>query len=100
VGRFDWDAANYEHIAEHDVSPREAEYVVLHDPLDLEVQVREREERFVQVGATPKGRILVVVSTVRGDLVRVVTAFDAPRRYRLAYERWRGGRGESYGTKA
>jgi uncharacterized DUF497 family protein len=69
---------------------------VLHDPLDLEVQVRGSEERFVQVGASATGRILVVVSTVREDRIRVVTAFDALRRYRLAYERWRG---ESYGTK-
>jgi uncharacterized DUF497 family protein len=83
VGGFDWDDANIQHIAEHDVDAEEAEYVIAHDPLDVEVQVRESEERFVQVGATAVGRILLVISIERGDRVRVVTAFDASRRHRL-----------------
>lgn len=97
MGVFDWDEANRSHIAEHGVSTSEVEFVVLHDPLDLEVQLREGEERFVQVGATGQSRVLVVISTVRGELVRVVTAFDAPRRYRVAFERWRE---ENYGAEA
>ena len=68
---FDWDRRNRTHIAEHNVSTPKAEYVVLHDPLDVESQVRESEERFVQVGVTFSGRILVVVSTVRGSVVRL-----------------------------
>ena len=94
---FDWDEANRQHISEHSVSPEEAEQVVADDPWDVEGQGTEGEERFVQLGATNRGRILVVVSTVRDPLVRVITAYDAPRRQRLAYERWRR---ESYGTEA
>jgi uncharacterized DUF497 family protein len=86
---FDWDDANREHIAEHGVTTDEAEYVVLNDPLDLDLQVVDSEERFVQVGATAQGRVLRVVTTMRGAIVRVVTAYDAPRRDRLAYEYWR-----------
>jgi uncharacterized DUF497 family protein len=97
VAGFDWDDANIQHIAEHDVGTDEVEYVITHDPLDVEIQVRESEERFVQVGATAAGRILLVISIERRDRVRVVTAFDAGRRHRLMYERWRG---ESYGTEA
>jgi uncharacterized DUF497 family protein len=93
---FDWDEANRQHISEHSVSPQEVEYVVANNPWDVEVQVAESEERFVQIGATSRGRVLAVVSTVRGPLVRVITAYDAPRRQRIAYERWRQ---ESYGTK-
>jgi hypothetical protein len=33
---FDWDDANLLHIAQHDVTPEEAEYVLFHDPLDLD----------------------------------------------------------------
>ena len=31
---FDWDRANIDHIAEHDVTPDEAEEVILGDPLE------------------------------------------------------------------
>ena len=95
--QFDWDDANRQHIAEHRVSSDEAEYVVNHGPWDIEVQIVETEERYVQLGATNRGRVLIVISTVRGTLIRVVTAYDASRRQRLLYERWRG---ESYGTEA
>ncbi len=94
---FDWDDANREHIAEHDVTPEEAEYVLLGDPLDIEVQIEGNEERLVQVGATSKGRILLVISVIRKTSIRVVTAYDAARRYRIAYHRWRG---ENYATEA
>jgi hypothetical protein len=33
---FDWDDANILHVAEHDVTPEEAEEVILRDPLDIE----------------------------------------------------------------
>jgi len=95
--QFDWDDANRRHIAEHGVTTFEAEYVLLHDPLDLDVQVQESEVRIVQVGATASGRVLRVVTTLRSSLLRVVTAYDAPRRDRMEYERWRR---ETYGTKA
>jgi uncharacterized DUF497 family protein len=58
---FDWDEANRRHISEHLVSPEEAEQAVASNPWDVEVQVTEGEERFVQVGATGRGRVLVVV---------------------------------------
>ena len=32
---FDWDNANVGHIAEHDVTPEEAEEVLLGDPLEM-----------------------------------------------------------------
>jgi uncharacterized DUF497 family protein len=93
---FEWDDANLLHIDQHDVSADEAEHALTHGSLDVKVEVRESEERFVQVGATGRGRILRLISVVRGNTIRVVTAFDAPRRDRRLFERWRG---ESYGTK-
>ncbi len=65
---FDWDDANIAHIAVHDVSPSEAEDVVLGDPVDLQMQVVDGEERFPQIGATRTGRILIVITTWRGEL--------------------------------
>jgi len=82
---FSWDDANRSHIAEHSVSPEEAEQVVLNEPLDLEIQIRGGEERTLQVGETDVGRILVVVTTWRGQKVRVVTAFPANKKLRELY---------------
>jgi uncharacterized protein len=82
------------HIAEHDVSPEEAEQVVLNDPVDLEVQIRNGEERTVQIGETNSGRVLVVVTTWRDGSVRVITAFPANKKLRTLYESYREKDGE------
>ncbi|HEY5381725.1 MAG TPA: BrnT family toxin [Acidobacteriaceae bacterium] len=82
---FDWDEANIAHIAEHDVLPKEAEEVVLNNPLDLEEQDRNGESRLMQLGETANKRLLVVVTTPRGSKIRVVTAFAANRAYREFY---------------
>jgi hypothetical protein len=66
---FDWDAANVGHIAKHDVTPKEAEEVVLGEPLDVELQIEEgsgEEERLLQLGESAKGRILQLLTTWRG----------------------------------
>ncbi len=76
---FEWDEANLEHIDEHDVKPEEAEQVLLNDPLELGFETSEtKEERWSYLGETYEARILQVIITLRGERVRVVTAFDAP----------------------
>jgi uncharacterized DUF497 family protein len=76
---FDWDDANILHLAEHDVMPEEAEEVVLGDPLDAGFDVVNSEERWSYLGETDEGRILRVLITMRGERIRVLTAFDASR---------------------
>ncbi len=77
---FEWDEDNLRHIAEHDLSPEEVEFVLLHHPVALEYQDwHGGEERFQEVGITASGRFVVVLSTVRGIRLRVVTAYDAPQ---------------------
>lgn len=83
--QFDWNEANIAHIARHQVTPNEAEQVVANDPLDLEIQLREREERIVHLGETDAGRVLFVVVTVRGEKIRVVTAHPANKKAREFY---------------
>lgn len=87
---FDWDEANVGHVARHQVQPVEAEQVILNDPLDLGMEFVEGEERFVNVGATSQGRILLVVTTWREDHVRVVTAFEPIKRLVQFYYKERG----------
>jgi len=82
---FEWDSVNRRDVGRHNISPEEAEQVILNDPLDLEIQSVDGEERFVQVGETNGGRILVVVATWRNDLVRIVTGWDAPAAHKQEY---------------
>jgi uncharacterized DUF497 family protein len=77
---FDWDEANIGHVARHRVLPEEAEQVILNSPLDLGMESPEGEERNASLGATARGRVLLVVTTWRGERVRVVTAFEPIKR--------------------
>jgi uncharacterized protein len=92
---FDWDDENRTHIATHSVSCGEAEQVINNEPFDVKFQTLNGEERFVQLGETNAGRILVVVSTWRGVLIRVITAFDAPKAMKRIYI---AQKGDLYGT--
>ncbi len=89
---FDWDSANLGHIAEHNVAPEEVEEVLLGDPLELGFQADEGdEERWLFLGETARGRILQVVITLRGERIRVVTAYDASRQDKLLYLETKAG---------
>jgi uncharacterized DUF497 family protein len=72
---FDWDFENIHHIARHGVSPEEAEDVLLNQPIDLDDEYVEGEWRFSSLGFTRSGRILIVVATMRGERIRVITSF-------------------------
>jgi uncharacterized DUF497 family protein len=85
---FDWDAANLDHIAMHDVTQEEVEQAILGDPLDIEMQIEEDgsgEERLQHIGETAKGRILQLMTTWRDGKVRVISAWDAPKQLKLYY---------------
>ncbi len=82
---FIWDNANLAHIARHGISSAEVEQVITNEPLDLEFQIRNGEERLVSVGETATGRVLMVVTTFRDGATRVVTAFPAPKNIRQHY---------------
>jgi uncharacterized DUF497 family protein len=88
---FDWDYANITHIAEHQVAPEEAEQAILGDPLDVGFDLVDGEERWSYLGETEEGRILRVVITMRRELIRVVTAFEASRYQKTAYLEWKAG---------
>jgi uncharacterized DUF497 family protein len=74
---FDWDDENTKHLAAHKVTPAEFEQVLNNDPVGLDYEVIDGEERYRSVGITNGGRLLLVVWTVRDGNVRAVTAFPA-----------------------
>jgi uncharacterized DUF497 family protein len=87
---FDWDEGNMGHVAAHHVRPEEAEQVILGNPVDLGIEVIEGEQRFLNLGATPQGKVLLVVTTWRENRVRVVTAFQPVKRLTQLYYKERG----------
>jgi uncharacterized DUF497 family protein len=74
---FDWDDENKKHLAAHKVTPAEFEQLLNNDPLDLDYESIDNEERYRSVGLTSRGRLLSVAWTVRNSKVRAVTAFPA-----------------------
>ena len=86
---FDWDEANVEKNREsHKVSPHEAEQVFFNRPLIVadDVKHSETERRYFVLGQTDDNRALFVAFTLRGDLIRVISARDMSRRERKVYQ--------------
>jgi uncharacterized DUF497 family protein len=57
--RFRWNDWNIEHIDRHDVSPREAEYVVQNARRPYPQRIDER--KWLVIGQTASGRFLQVI---------------------------------------
>jgi uncharacterized DUF497 family protein len=82
---FDWDEHNTKHLRIHRVSRREFEEVLSGEPLDLEYQAENGEERYKALGMTQRGRLLIVAWTPRDGRVRAITAYDAGASYRKLF---------------
>ena len=86
---FDWDEGNVEKNREsHKVSPQEAEQVFFNRPLIVadDVKHSETERRYFVLGQTDGNRALFVAFTLRGDLIRVISARDMSRPERKVYQ--------------
>ena len=86
---FDWNEANIEHIAEHDVTPDEAEEVFSDEEniLDEDIEHSIIENRFLIIGKTEKGRLLYQIFTRRGDKIRVISSRDINKKEVHLYEK-------------
>jgi uncharacterized DUF497 family protein len=89
---FEWDDNKARiNLAKHRISFEEAS-TVFGDPLSLTIadpEHSEVEERFIIIGQSHQGKLLVVVHTERGDNIRIISARRATRRERKAYEEGR-----------
>lgn len=86
--KFEWDARKAaSNRKKHGVSFEEA-LTVFNDPLELSFEDgRSRGElRHVTLGRSLNDHLLVVVSTERGDRVRIISARRASSRERYQYE--------------
>lgn len=79
------DAAN---LKKHGISLSEGDGV-LNDPLALTVEDKaaEGEQRFVTIGMNLFGSLMVVVHTVSGEAVRIISVRKADPKERRNYEK-------------
>lgn len=86
---LDWDAEKARrNSAKHGITFEEAATVFL-DPLEVTVFDPDHsiaEDRFVSVGMSGNGRLLVVGYTERGSKIRVIFARRATGREQMDYE--------------
>jgi uncharacterized DUF497 family protein len=86
---FEWDAAKAEtNRTKHGVSFEEASTVFL-DALALTIEDPDRsptEDRYLTIGMSIQGRILLVWHTDRADAVRIIGARHVTRSERRTYE--------------
>ena len=86
---FEWDEDKAKtNLNKHGVSFEEASSV-FGDPLALTIPDplhSEEEDRFITLGESHRRRLLVVVSTDRGNKIRIISARAATRRERKDYE--------------
>ena len=87
--QFEWDPAKAAaNLAKHGVSFAEAG-TVFADPLSDTVAAprhSHREARFAIFGVSARGRVLAVLHAEREGRVRLISAREATRRERAAYE--------------
>jgi uncharacterized protein len=85
IEEFQWDEANSsKNWTRHQVSQTEAEQVFLNRPLVVNA-AHPAEPRWFAFGRTDGDRLLTIVFTVRGPLLRVISARPMSRPERRSY---------------
>ncbi len=86
---FDWDEGNVDKNWDlHRVAFWEAEEVFFNEPLLVRTDRKSggTETRYVALGQTDAGRCLFLSFTIRGALIRIISARDMTRREVSTYE--------------
>ena len=87
---FEWDEGNADkNWIKHRVSCSECEQIFFNRPLVVTNNAKHSQEepRYYALGRTDTGRQLFAAFTIRGDLIRVISARDMSRRERRIYDR-------------
>lgn len=86
---FQWDEHNATKIWEkHAVTPMESEQVFFNRPLIVadDAKHSQKEKRYYALGHTDAGRLLFLAFTIRGGLIRIISARDMSRKERKVYQ--------------
>ena len=87
---FQWDEGNInKNLDKHNVENWECEQIYFNEPLLILDGLRHStvEKRWAAFGKTDAGRMLTVIFTKRGSLVRVISARDMKKKERIFYEK-------------
>ena len=86
---FEWDEEKAKrNFKKHGVNFEEAK-MVFNDPVSITIPDplhSDNEQRFIDIGNTPKGRVLVVAYTERGSNIRIISCRKAVKREKREYE--------------
>ena len=86
---FEWDEGNSENNwAKHPVAGSECEQFFFNRPLVVadDQKHSQDEPRYYALGQTDRGRKLFVVFTIRGSLIRAISARDMNRAEKRIYD--------------
>lgn len=86
--RFEWDEAKADTVLKHGVSFEEA-ITIFSDPNTVtifDVEHSDAEDRFIDIGLSANGRVLVVVYIERGPRIRIISCRKATPAERRQYE--------------
>jgi hypothetical protein len=83
---FDWDTGNWPKCAKHGLTKEDIEEVFENIPTTRPDPSGSEESRFNAVGTTHQGRHVFIVFTMRGSLVRPVSARFMHRKEIARYE--------------
>jgi uncharacterized protein len=85
-GDFEWDPKKAEsNFVKLGVDFGEA-VLAMKDPLSLDYDDLAEPDNLITLAASPVGRILYIVSTVRDDRIRIISAREATSNERRSYE--------------
>jgi uncharacterized DUF497 family protein len=86
---FEWDEEKAKrNLKKHGVSFEEAK-MVFNDPFSITIPDplhSDAEQRFIDIGNTPKRRVLVVAYTERGSNIRIISCRKALKKEKRIYE--------------
>lgn len=85
---FDWNEGNRDKNLKHSVQNWECEQIYFNKPLVILDNPTHSitEDRFAAFGRTDSGRLLVIIYTMRGTKIRVISARDMNKKERKFYE--------------
>ncbi|MFN5818475.1 MAG: BrnT family toxin, partial [Pseudanabaena sp.] len=87
--KYEWDENKAtKNLAKHGVSFTEAK-TIFDDPMYVDfydLDHSEDEERYLIVGESNRGRLLIVSYTERRELIRIISAREVTKSEREAYE--------------
>ena len=89
IAGFQWDEGNADkNRVTHHLENWECEQVFFNAPLLIlgDLKHSAKEERWAAFGQADEGRLLLVIFTERGNLIRIISARDMNRRERKFYE--------------